>query len=92
MAKSKRTDAEGVQSPRARKEIKVVTRVSHALKPNRNAKLRHFQSRQGLKLPKQWERRSWSQRRPLTEFCLATWSQDREQRRIFNRFLVQGDT
>ena len=27
-------------------------------KLNRNAKLRHFQSRQGLKLPKQWERRS----------------------------------
>src|SRR5580658_8031741 len=41
-------------------------------KPNKNAKLRHFQSRQGLKLPKQWERRGWSQRRPLTQLCLAT--------------------
>src|SRR5580698_8506525 len=28
------------------------------LKPNRNAKLRHFRSRQRLNLPKQWERRS----------------------------------
>src|ERR1700733_4404589 len=40
-------------SPRP-KRSKVVTRVSHPLKPNRNAKLRHFQSRQGLKIPKQW--------------------------------------
>src|SRR5580704_243420 len=51
-------------SPRL-KRSKVVTRVFHPLKPNRNAKLRHFQSRQGLKLPKQWETRSWSQRRPF---------------------------
>src|SRR5580692_9309938 len=47
------------------------TRVSRPLEPNRNAKLRHFQSRQGLKLPKQWQA-SWSRRRPLTQFCLAT--------------------
>src|SRR5258708_27183169 len=76
-------------SPRL-KRGKGRTCVSHPLKPNRNAKLRHFQSRQGLKLPKQWERRSWSQRRPLTQLCLATESQDCEQQRIFNLPLVRN--